>query len=166
MQHEYESTTTAGCEEMGALRISILPCGERAICPFCKKEYAVPPSVHSIATHGVWAHIRTKHKGQTRGGMHEAFVSEVGRAANLRRKKQKEREAAEKTRLAAERKEAREAPKRKHLVTGGFLMDVCEQLSSALDMMEPYYSQCDADAEGRKMVARIEGMISKAQVKS
>ena len=137
----------------------------KAICPFCNKPYAVPSSRWAIGTQGIWAHIKAKHAKEKRPGLFENLEKQVSIYIADNIKAEKAAETERKAKEAAIRKEEREAPKRIHKISGALLMDIVSELEGALDMMEPYYSQCDADEDGRAMIKQLEDIIASKGIK-
>lgn len=136
----------------------------RAECPACKKDCSVRS--HHPEKSGLWGHYFGKKCREFRKKSEQTFPdsAEIGllikQADNILQKRFREAAAKQKEAEAAAKRERHDRVHRKHTVTGGFLLDVADQLESALSMMEPYYSQCDADKDGREMVARLEEIIA------
>lgn len=130
-------------------------------CPFCDRVTTLPYCESEMATSGIWAHIRACHKKRKKGDLFDRFSADMRQVFLEDERRAIERETQQKEAKLAEKKETREAPTRKHVVTGELLMDVVSELESLLDMREPYYKQCpDADDETLALIDKLNGIIA------
>ena len=141
---------------------------ERVKCPVCGGAFSVR-SYHPEKS-GFWQHyfgkrcraLRTQSSATYPNSTEIAML--IKQADNRNQKRQDAAMKRQKEAEAAEKRELHDQVYRKHVVTGGFLLDIVGELSGALDMMEPYYSQCDADETGRDMISRIGDIIDQDSV--
>lgn len=117
--------------------------GCKVQCPFCEKRL-MSQMYQPFHQSGIGQHIKIVHP--------EEYDNVVNQSEAF------ERQAKEKK--LQQEKDEREQPLRKHVVSGSLLMDIVGNLESLMGMMEPYYSQCDADSEALELVQRLEGIIA------
>jgi hypothetical protein len=134
-----------------------------AECPACNQSCSVI-SYHPDRS-GMWQHYFGKRCSKFRKSSDKVFPNGdamlllIKQAHNTAKKQNRELIAAQKQEEQDNKKAYTASIHRKHTVSGGFLMDVVSELESAMSMMEAYYSQCDADEDGRDMVRKLQAII-------
>jgi hypothetical protein len=142
---------------------------DRAECPVCGRSCSVRSK--SAEGSGFWAHYFGKRCRSLRLQSDKSYPDHnnigllIKQADNIGRKQLEATMEKQKLQERAEKRERHDRVHRKHSVTGGFLLDVINELQGALDMMEPYYSQCGAGADGRAMISKIEEIVSQVTTK-
>ena len=134
-----------------------------AECPACKQSCSIIS--HYPDRSGMWQHYFGKRCRQFRLNSDKDFPNGdkmlllIKQAHNTSKREAKEAIAAEK-KAEQDRKVALNASiHRKHTITGGFLMDVISELEGLIQVMEPYYSQCNADEGSRDIIQQLQDII-------
>lgn len=125
--------------------VQLVAQGCKVSCPVCDRR-VMSQSYAKFSASGIGMHIRQAHP---------ELEPEVFAASQRM-------EAKMKARKELEAREARERPNREYVVTGRLLDEISEQLSSLIDMMEPYYAQSNVADDAIALIAQIEAMHARA----
>lgn len=129
--------------------------GDQITCPICGR--AVQAS-ENAQTSPFWGHFfSAKHQlyrplDPTMAQQLAPFITQVARAAK-RAVKQAEHDQKRARAAAAVAELARQ--RATHKVSGQFLDSIVDEMMGLIQMMGPYYAQCDADADARAKIAEI-----------
>lgn len=117
--------------------------GRKVTCPLCERRVMSQGDI-PFQSSGIGQHMRKCHPehydaaySTGRRLMREAFQREL-----------------------ATKHELEQRPHRTHVVTGALLIEIVGEVQSLVAMMEPYYSQCNADRPACELIERLQTIIA------
>lgn len=125
------------------------------VCPICDRPMKVSENAEQSP---FWSHFFSKKHAAYRPldpALEPIFKAAITKAARDFKKDMKALEKALKNARVAQAQAETARQHATHTVSGAFLDSVVEEMQSLISMMEPYYSQANADKSARAKIAEI-----------
>lgn len=124
-------------------------------CPICGRAMLTSQTPEGS---DFWSHFFSKKHANMRPldpSLEDRMRAVIRRTARDAKKAERAAEAAAK-KARADAQVAEDRRRRAtHAVTGAFLDEIVEEMEALISMMEPYYSQANADRDARAKIAKI-----------
>lgn len=140
----------------------------QAYCPYCGKTFKVQKDNRTQWKTSIGAHLMDAHEKHK-----DEVITFVDACRSIMRREKTERRIKEANDIEAARIESERQAKLRFIaaikrsqatitLTSSDVDEIQSELQTLIDMMEPYYSQGNCDADARGLIQKLEDMLTSA----